>query len=95
MTQEQHNAAISRIRDLAVKIDRLRQQKGEDLSREPATEEAERYLADPELNRAMMAVRINRMLEEGFNLWMLPDPDPGYEDFQAPSLEDEEIPWAE
>lgn len=91
MTQEQHNAAVSRIRDLAAKIDRLRQQKREDLSKQPAMEAAERYLEDPELNRAMMAVRINRMLEEGFRLWMLPDPGPGYDTFQAPSLEDD--PW--
>jgi hypothetical protein len=86
----------ARIRELAVEVDTLREAKAVDLTLRPAAAEAEEFLVTPDCNTALMEKYGNKLGQERDRLASLPDPTPGYENYQAPSLEDasDSLPFA-
>lgn len=85
---EQHDRMVALLRDYAKVIDVLRRERREDLTKEPAMDETERFLADPSLNRAMMEPRLNRLREEWWRLTHLPAAST-YDEYQPPALDDD------
>lgn len=78
----------ARIRELAGAIDTLREHKKVDLTARPAQSDAEDFLAKPDCNTAIMEQYGNKLGREVERLESLPDPGPGYDDFQAPAMDE-------
>lgn len=78
----------ARIRELAAEVDALREQKKVDLTKRSAVSDAEDFLAAPDCNVAIMEKHGNKLGAERDRLASLPDPGPGYTDFQVPPMEE-------
>ena len=87
--QTKHERYANRIRELAGEVDALRQAKKVDLTLRSAASDAEDFLAAEDCNVAIMERHGNKLLIERDRLAALPDPGAGYDDFQAPTLEED------
>jgi len=79
----------NRIRELAIEVDTLRDQKKVDLTLRPAASDAEDFLSAPDCNTAIMEKYGNKLGTERDRLAALPDPSPGYDTYVAPGLDED------
>lgn len=81
------------LRKVALEVDTLRDAKMVDLTLPSAVEVAEEEIAKPDSNRATLKALGNKLGIERDRLVSLPDPAPGYDGYQAPSLDDGTLPF--